>query len=178
MVQNIIKDHQKVRFNVKTEDITSFVNAVFLVIKLNAPAVWWGQSTWKALHLRKNNFVKNGIKIKKFRQVENLNLGCEDIGDSGCLRKWSVVGGSGQSSVHFLLRFITSALLTTQHTWQTLPEAQRTHGIEPITWVYLSATWLHIWPPDGATCIDYKFGPPGGGACISYKLGHKGVPLA
>ena len=61
---------------------------------------------------------------------------------------------------------------------KTLPEAQRTQGIESLTWITLltklnlyqfqitqvldSIAWVHcattwIWPPDGATCIDYKF---------------------
>ena len=44
--------------------------------------------------------------------------------------------------------------------------------------------WLQIWPPDGATCIDYKFHhqlqlwPLGGATCIGWKLGHQVVPLA
>ena len=53
---------------------------------------------------------------------------------------------------------------------KTLPEAQRTQGIEFITWVNFSArkvqncfqqhylNWLQIWSPDGATCISSKFG--------------------
>ena len=55
---------------------------------------------------------------------------------------------------------------------KTLPEAQRTQGIESITWVNISTrivwnwfqwnylNWLQIWTPDGATSIDYKFGHP------------------
>ena len=47
--------------------------------------------------------------------------------------------------------------------------AQRTQGIESITWVNLSTrivwnwfqwnflNWLQIWPPDGANCISCKF---------------------
>ena len=65
---------------------------------------------------------------------------------------------------------------------KTLPEAQRTQGIESLTWIifltisnlyplrdnssfrlnclgplYHHLNWLQIWPPDGATCIAYKF---------------------
>ena len=56
-----------------------------------------------------------------------------------------------------------------------------------------------VWPPDGATCIDYKFGhptaatfigyrchhlhwlpiwPPDGTTCTSYKAGHQMASLA
>ena len=63
--------------------------------------------------------------------------------------------------------------------------------------------WLQIWPPDDATCIDYKFshqmaslasvvifatrwchshqlkiGPPSDTTCICSKLGHQVAPLA
>ena len=53
---------------------------------------------------------------------------------------------------------------------ETLPEAQRTQGIDSISWVNLSArivqdwfqwhylNWLQIWSPDGATWISSKFG--------------------
>ena len=60
---------------------------------------------------------------------------------------------------------------------QTLPEAQRTQGIDFKPWVNLSArilqnqfqlhyfNWLQIWSPNGTTCISSKFG-------------HQMVPLA
>ena len=53
---------------------------------------------------------------------------------------------------------------------KTLPEAQRTQGIDFISWVNLSPrivqdwfqwhflNWLQIWSPDGATWISSKFG--------------------
>ena len=59
-------------------------------------------------------------------------------------------------------------LLKIKH--KTLPEAQRTQGIDSISWVNLSArivqdwfqlhylNWLQIWWPDGTTLISSKFG--------------------
>ena len=53
---------------------------------------------------------------------------------------------------------------------KTLPEAQRTQGIDSISWINLSArivqdwfqwhclNWLQIWSPYGATWISSKFG--------------------
>ena len=51
-------------------------------------------------------------------------------------------------------------------------------------WYHLN--WLQIWPPDDATCIDYKFShlhqlkfwPLGCATCISWKWGHQVAPLA
>ena len=55
-------------------------------------------------------------------------------------------------------------------TYKTLPEAQRTQGIDSISWVNHSArivqdwfqwhflNWLQIWSPDGAIWITSKFG--------------------
>ena len=77
---------------------------------------------------------------------------------------------------------------------KTLPEAQRTQGIESITWVNLSTiivwnwfqwNFLQIWPPDGATCNGCQFchwwttctlipiWPPDGANCISCKFAHQ-----
>ena len=71
---------------------------------------------------------------------------------------------------------------------KTLPEAQRTQGIDSITWVNLSArilqNWfrqyylncLQVWPPDGAPNILLQIWPLGRGTCISHKLGHDVTP--
>ena len=88
---------------------------------------------------------------------------------------------------------------------KTLPEAQRTQGIDFTTWVNLSTrivwnwfqwnflNWLQIWPPDGATCIGhwlpilpldaplaywFQIWPPDGANCISCKFAHQMAPLA
>ena len=85
---------------------------------------------------------------------------------------------------------------------KTLPEAQRTQGIEFITWVNLSTriiwnwfqwnflNWLQILSRDGATCIGCQFGhwvhhllwfqiwPPDGANCISSIFDHQMASLA
>ena len=95
-----------------------------------------------------------------------------------------------------------------------MPGVQRTQGIESLTCIIFLAkfvsiyvvnssfrlncwgplchhlNWLHIWPLDGVTCINNKFGhqmapllsianlPPDGATRISCKLGHQMAPLA
>ena len=73
---------------------------------------------------------------------------------------------------------------------KTLPEAQRTQGVESITWVNLSTrivwnwfqwnflNWLQSWQLDGTTCIGSKIWPPDGPNCTSYKFYHQIVPFA
>ena len=73
---------------------------------------------------------------------------------------------------------------------ETLPEAQRTQGIESITWVNLSTrivwnwfqwnflNWLQIWPPDGATCIGCQFCHRMHHLHIDSKFDHQMAPLA
>ena len=82
---------------------------------------------------------------------------------------WSIKDIAAQSNKYYLINWWSNN--------KTLPEAQRTQGIDSITWVNISArkvqnwfqshflNWLQIWPPGGSTCI-------------SYKLDHKGAPLA
>ena len=62
---------------------------------------------------------------------------------------------------------------------ETLPEAQRTHGIDSLTWVtppvkkqptttIFKKHWFQIWPiVCGSTCISSD-----GATCISCKIGH------
>ena len=73
---------------------------------------------------------------------------------------------------------------------KTLPEAQRTQGIESITWVNLSTrivwnwfqwnflNWLQIWPPDGATCIGCQFCHRMHHLHIDSKFDHQMAPIA
>ena len=73
---------------------------------------------------------------------------------------------------------------------ETLPEAQRTQGIESITWVNLSTrivwnwfqsnflNWLQIWPPDGATCICCQFCHRMHHLHIDSKFDHQMAPIA
>jgi len=111
-------------------------------------------------------------------------------------------------SLHTLLFFATTVKQVRMPlVWllrlKTLPEAQRTQGIESITWVNLSTrivwnlfqwnflNWLQIWPPDCATCIGCQFchrmqpleywfqiWPPDAANCISCKFAHQMAPLA
>ena len=73
---------------------------------------------------------------------------------------------------------------------KTLPEAQRTQGIESITWVNLSTrivwnwfqwnflNWLQIWPPDGTTCIGCQFCHRMHHWHIDSKFDHQMAPIA
>ena len=75
-------------------------------------------------------------------------------------------------------------------TKETLSEAQRTQGIESITWVNLSTrivwnwfqwnflNWLQIWPPDGATCIGCQFCHRMHHLHIDSKFDHQMAPIA
>ena len=73
--------------------------------------------------------------------------------------------------------------------YKTLPEAQRTQGLESTTWVNLSASnSFQIRPPDSATCISCKFGHQTARLVLvpnlvtrwrqSYKFDYQMAPLA
>jgi len=95
-----------------------------------------------------------------------------------------------RSAIEDLLHRICSDMLGYARCQETLPEAQRTQGVESITWVNISTrivsnwfqwnflNWLQIWPPDGATCIRYQFCHRMHHMHIDSKFDHQMAPFA